>query len=121
MHQPNRRQFIQQTTIASLTGGAFFAGLSDAAEVKQRKMTMDLVCGNIGVSASQREAVQLAARHGFESVGADGAFLASLSDDQVPELKSFMKAQGIVFGAAGLPVEFRQDEDRFNEGLKDLP
>ena len=83
-----------------------FASFSDAAEVKQRKMTIDLVCGNIGVSANQREAIELAARHGFESVGADGAFLASLLDDQVPELKSFMKAKAIVFGAAGLPVEF---------------
>jgi sugar phosphate isomerase/epimerase len=121
MHQPNRRQFIHQTTIASLAGGALFASFSDAAEVKQRKMTIDLVCGNIGVSANQREAIELAARHGFESVGADGAFLASLSDDQVPELKSFIKAKGIVFGAAGLPVEFRRDDDRFREGLKDLP
>ena len=121
MHQPNRRQFIQQTTIASLTGGAFFAGLSDAAEVKQRKMTMDLVCGNIGVPATQREAVELAARHGFESVGADGAFLASLSDDEAPELRSLMKAKGIAFGAAGLPVEFRRDDDQFREGLKGLP
>jgi sugar phosphate isomerase/epimerase len=121
MHQPNRRQFIHQTTIASLAGGALFAGLSDAAEVKQRKMTIDLVCGNIGVSASQREAIELAARYGFESVGADGTFLASLSDDQLPELKSFMKAKGIVFGAAGLPVEFRRDDDQFREGLKGLP
>jgi sugar phosphate isomerase/epimerase len=121
MPQPNRRQFIHQATIASLGGVAFFAGLSDAAEVKQRKMTIDLVCGNIGVSANQREAIELAARHGFESVGADGAFLASLSDDQVSELKSFMKAKGIVFGAAGLPVEFRRDDDQFGKGLEDLP
>lgn len=121
MHQPNRRQFIHQTTIASLAGGALLAGFLDVAEVKQRKMTIDLVCGNLGVSAKQREAIELAARHGFESVGADGAFLAALSDDQVAELKSFMKAQGIVFGAAGLPVEFRRDDDRLREGLKDLP
>ena len=121
MPQPNRRQFIHQATIASLGGVAFFAGLSDAAEVKQRKMTIDLVCGNIGVSANQGEAIELAARHGFESVGADGAFLASLSDDQVSELKSFMKAKGIVFGAAGLPVEFRRDDDQFRKGLEDLP
>lgn len=121
MHQPNRRQFIQQTTIACLAGGALLAGLSGAAEAKQRKMSMDLVCGNIGVSANQREAIELAARHGFESVGADGAFLASLSDDQVPELKSFMKAKGIVFGAAGLPVEFRGADEQFRKGLKDLP
>ena len=120
MHQFNRRQFIHQTTIASLAGGALFAGFSHAAGVKQRKMTMDLVCGNIGVSASQREAIELAARYGFESVGADGGFLASLSDDHVPELKSFMKAKGIVFGAAGLPVEFRRDDDRFRAGLKGL-
>lgn len=121
MHQPNRRQFIHQATIASLAGGAFFAGLSDAAEAKPRKMTIDLVCGNIGVSAHQREAIELAARHGFESVGADGTFLSSLADDQVPELKSFMKGKGVVFGAAGLPVEFRRDDDQFRKGLKDLP
>ena len=121
MHQTNRRQFIHQTTIASLAGGALVASISDAAEVKQRKMTTDLVCGNIGVSANQREAIELAARHGFESVGADGAFLASLKDEQVPELKSFMKAKGIAFGAAGLPVEFRRDDDQFRKGLKDLP
>jgi sugar phosphate isomerase/epimerase len=121
MHQPNRRQFIRQTMIASLAGGGLLASLSDAAEVKQRKMTIDLVCGNIGVSANQREAIELAARYGFESVGADGTFLASLSDDQVPELKSFMKAKGIVFGAAGLPVEFRRDDNQFREGLKGLP
>ena len=121
MHELNRRQFIHQTTIASLAGGAFFASFSDAAEVKPRKMTIDLVCGNIGVSANQREAIELAARHGFESVGADGGFLASLADDQVPELKSFMKAQGIVFGAAGLPVEFRRDDDQFRKACPDSP
>jgi sugar phosphate isomerase/epimerase len=121
MNQLKRRQFIHQTTLASLAGGAFFANFSVAAEMRQRKMTMDLVCGNIGVSANQREAIELAARHGFESVGADGASLASLSDDQVTELKSFMKAKGIVFGAAGLPVEFRRDKSRFEEGLGGLP
>ena len=38
-------------------------------------MTMDLVCGAIGVSATQREAIELAARHGFESVEAHGDYL----------------------------------------------
>ncbi|HEV2392849.1 MAG TPA: sugar phosphate isomerase/epimerase family protein [Verrucomicrobiae bacterium] len=120
MKQFNRRQFIRQTTLASLAGGALFTGVS-AKPQPQRRMTMDLVCGNIGVSANQLEAIELAARHGFESVGADGAFLAKLSDDQMAELKSSMKSQGIIFGAAGLPVEFRRDEAQFNEGLKGLP
>lgn len=121
MNQLNRRQFIRQSMIASLAGSVIIADLSSAAEAKPRKMTLDLVCGNIGVSANQREAIELAARYGFESVGADGGFLASLSDQQVTELKSFMKAKGIVFGAAGLPVEFRRDEAHFREGMAGLP
>ena len=121
MNRLNRRQFITQTTLAAIAAGTFPGGLSPAAEAKQRKMTIDLVCGNIGVAANQREAIELAARHGFESVGADGGFLASLADNQMAELKSFMKAKGVVFGAAGLPVEFRRDEARFDESLKGLP
>jgi hypothetical protein len=34
-------------------------------------MTIDLICGNLGVKATQREAIDLAARHGFESVFPD--------------------------------------------------
>jgi sugar phosphate isomerase/epimerase len=84
-------------------------------------MTIDLVCGSIGVSANQREAIELAVRHGFESVGVDGAYLASLSEDQIAEVKALVKAKGLVFGAAGLPVEFRRDQLRFEEGMKNLP
>jgi sugar phosphate isomerase/epimerase len=121
MQTSNRRNFIRQTTIGALAGSALLGSFSEAAEVKRRKMTMDLVCGNIGVSAGQREAIELAARHGFESVGADGAFLASLSEGEMTELKSFMKTKGIVFGGAGLPVEFRRDDGQFKEGLRGLP
>jgi sugar phosphate isomerase/epimerase len=121
MNQLNRRQFVGRTSLASLAGYAFVASLSEAAAASQRKMTLDLVCGNLGVSANQREAIDLAERHGFESVGADGAFLASLSADQMAELKSVMKAKRIIFGAAGLPVDFRRDEARFAEDLKGLP
>jgi sugar phosphate isomerase/epimerase len=84
-------------------------------------MTMDLVCGAIGVSANQLEAVDLAARHGFESVGANEGYLATLSEPDLEKLKSTMQEKRIGFGAAGLPVEFRQDDARFEEGLKGLP
>ncbi len=86
-----------------------------------RKMTIDLMCGAIGVSAKQPEAIELAARHGFESVGADAQYLASLSQDQMAELKAALGSKALVFGAANLPLEFRQDETRFEEGLKALP
>ncbi len=88
---------------------------------KRRKFTMDLVCGSIGVSASQQEAIELAARHGFESVGADGQYLAALSPEQLTGLQATMKAKRQVFGAAGLPVEFRQDDARFRQSLEGFP
>jgi sugar phosphate isomerase/epimerase len=123
MAKINRRAFLHRTAQSALmagvlTGGHF--GLS-GAETMRRKMTMDLVCGNLGISAGQLEAIELAARHGFESVGADGAGLASLDGNQLTDLKSLMKSKGLVFGAAGLPVDFRQDQARFEEGLKKLP
>jgi hypothetical protein len=115
----NRREFLHTTTLAALAGGTLLARWAPAEAAPRRKMTIDLVCGNIGVSANQREAIDLAIRYGFESVGADGGFLASLSDEQLAELKSAMKS--VVFGAAGLPVEFRRDEARFEADLKGLP
>ena len=65
--------------------------------------------------------IELAARHGFESVGADGGYLTSITDDEAVGLKSLLRSKGLLFGAAGLPLEFRRDEERFRESLKALP
>jgi sugar phosphate isomerase/epimerase len=119
----NRRAFVRRTAQGALMAEFLTSGLVDLRgdEPKKRKMTCDLVCGNLGISAGQLEAVDLAARHGFESVGADGNYLASISGDQTEELKSSMKNKGLVFGASGLTVEFRQDGGRFEGGMKKLP
>ena len=84
-------------------------------------MTIDLTCGSIGASANQEEAIELAARHGFESVAPDGNYLSSVSEDQVSIIKELIKTKQLVFGSAGLPVEFRLDEIRFRDSLKALP
>lgn len=115
----NRRQFIQAAAAGCLATAV--APAAWAASGANRKMTIDLMCGSIGVSARQPEAIELAARHGFESVGADPQYLASLSADALAELKGTMKSKGLVFGAANLPVEFRRAEDRLAEGLAALP
>jgi sugar phosphate isomerase/epimerase len=84
-------------------------------------MTLCLTPGSIGVSANQVEAIELAARHGFEAVEPFGGYLASLSDPQIGELAASLKTKGLVWGAGGLSVEFRQDEAKFNDGIKGLP
>ncbi len=115
----DRRQFIRSAAATALAGVAFSSDIF--ARQGSRKMTMALSCGAIGVSASQREAVDLASKHGFESVEADGSYLASLSSDQLAELLDHMRSKHIVFGAAGLPVDFRQDEGKLKDGMKRLP
>jgi len=123
MSELNRRAFIRNAAFVSLTAGAVSGGAAglQAAQTKPRKMTMNLVCGNLGFSATQIEAIDLAARHGFESVEVNAPYLGSLSEEPLAELKASMKAKAITFGAAGLPVDFRQDEGRFQQGLKSLP
>lgn len=119
MKNLTRREFMFQTSTATIAIGTGLA--ARGAEPAKRKMTIDLVCGAIGVSANQVWAIELAARHGFESVGVDAGYLASLSAEQLTDLKASVKAKGLVFGAAGLPVDFRGDESRFLESLKNLP
>jgi sugar phosphate isomerase/epimerase len=116
-HAMNRRQAIQLITVSAAALGA--GGI--AAEAKKDKMTINLMCGMIGVHANQIQAVELAHRHKFTSVEAMASDLARMSDEEVKQLKGSMREKNVVFGAAGLPVEFRQDDAKFEEGLKALP
>ena len=109
-------------------GAAVFAGapLVRAASFadtgpKKRKFTIDLRWGSIGVKTNQSGAIELAAKHGFESVAASATELANLSDSQGDDLAALVKAKGLVWGSAGLPLEFRQDAARFEDDLKKLP
>ena len=43
-----------------------------------------------------------------------------MSDDQIRGLASQLKAKGLTWGSAGLPIDFRQDEAKFTEGLEVL-
>jgi sugar phosphate isomerase/epimerase len=86
----------------------------------ERKLKLCLSPGAIGVNASQMEAINLAAKHGFEAVDPNAGYLASLSEGQLQDVLADMKSKGISWGAAGLPVEFRQHEAKFNEGMASL-
>lgn len=120
MNALTRRQFV--TTTAQLACAMGLAGLSQVrAAPAQRRMTICLNCGAIGVSANQKEAIRLAQQHGFESVEAYPEYLAGLDEQALQALLQEMKSHGLVFAAAGLPVEFRRDDLRFADGLKKLP
>jgi len=122
MHTITRRSFIQRLAVggaAGVTASLLARGAASAAP--HRRFTMALECGAIGVSAKQAEALQMAARHGFEAVAPSTGELAAMSDSELDELAARLKQAGLVWGAAGLNVDFRKDEATFRNGLQQLP
>jgi hypothetical protein len=116
-----RRDFLKASAMGLTTGFTQSGGAGSTVLQVQRSFTMDLACGTIGVQVPLPEAVALAHQFGFEAVDADAAFLAKQQEDEIQKLRADLKAQGLVWGAAGLLVDFRGDDARFQVGLKGLP
>lgn len=117
-----RRHFLKSTAIASLAAPFAIQPTAWAqSRSANRKMTINLVCGAIGVKASQTRAIELASKHGFESVEAQSSYLAGLSDTELEMLNGDLKKRKLVWGTSSLPVDFRKDDALFRKGLKELP
>ena len=118
MKNSNRRQFLASTAGAAVATS--ISGTTGLAETP-RKMKIDLSCGRIGVKANQMEAIDLAARHGFEAVVPNTGDLSKFSKEKLAEMKTEMKEKNLVFSAGGMSVDFRKDKAKFDKGLKSLP
>ncbi len=87
----------------------------------RRKFTVCLACGLIGVSADPRQVLDLASQFGFESVEPPTSFLGKVSDAELETYRNEMKSKNLVWGAAGLPVDFRGTDEAFSQGMESLP
>jgi sugar phosphate isomerase/epimerase len=96
------------------------AGLA-AQTTSQAKFFKNLGPGNLGISMNQAQSLEYAARYGFEGIAPSEAEFEGKSAAEIGEWVAAMKEKGIRYGAAGLPVEFRQGEDRFAADLALLP
>lgn len=78
--------------------------------------------GHIGIKASLAESIDLARRHGFAGVDLPISEVADIveQEDADAVLELFSNA-GIKPGSWGFPVNFRQDEATWQEGLTELP
>jgi sugar phosphate isomerase/epimerase len=94
------------------------AGLARATV---RGMQLHLSCGALGIKATQRQAVDLAAQHKFDVIDADGNYLGGLSDTELHDLLGYMESKKAGWAMAGLPVEFRRDDAAFSAGIAKFP
>jgi sugar phosphate isomerase/epimerase len=120
-----RRRFIAAAGLGAVgVAGASHASLLSGVappEVPQRKFYTVLSLGALGLKGSFQQSVELAVKYGFEGVDPDFGYFSQLSDDQLKKLVDELKAKNLKLGGAGLPVDFRQDEQTFSEDLKKLP
>lgn len=84
-------------------------------------MTIHLTCGSIGVKAGQRESIEFAHAHGYEAVEPLPDFLATLNASEAARLNDEVRAKNLVWGSAGLRVDFRQSDEMFQQGMAQLP
>ena len=103
----------------------FVAGAAGAAGLtllgRSHGMSIHLSCGALGIKASQTEAIDYAARYGFDVVDADGRYLGDLPQADLTRLLDTMKSKNVGWAMAGFPTEFRKDDAAFNDSVKALP
>lgn len=101
--------------------GASLAGLASTASARSQGMLIHLSCGALGIKATQTEAIDYAAKYGFDAVDADGRYLATLSDADLKRLRDEMQSKKVVWAIGGLPIDFRKDEEAFTASMKTFP
>jgi len=124
MSQFSRRSFLHAASAAGLAGVGLSVNSHRAVAENaspRRKFTTCLACGPIGVRAEPRETLALAEQYGFESVDPAIGFLLRISPTELEEVNAELKEKKLVWGAAGLPVNFRGAEAAFETSLAQLP
>jgi sugar phosphate isomerase/epimerase len=97
------------------------AGAGFALLGRSHGMSIHLSCGALGIKASQTEAIDYAARYGFDVVDADGRYLGDLPASDLTRLLDAMRSKNVGWAMAGFPTEFRKDDAAFADSIKALP
>ena len=85
-------------------------------------MLKNLNTGMIGVNASLAQSIDLARRHGFRSVDFSITEAVALADEiGIDGVRSLFEDADIFPGSWGFPINFRQDETTWRDGLMALP
>jgi sugar phosphate isomerase/epimerase len=77
--------------------------------------------GHIGLRANQTKALEYAAEYGFDSISPNQNEFKDASKTEIQTWLGKMKAKNIRYATAGLPVDFRKDQQRFQQSLAQLP
>ena len=117
----SRRTFCRSTLAAAVTLHLTQRFSKASQKNNHVKFFKNLSGGHIGLKANQQQALEYAIKYGFEGIAPSPGEFENKSAGEIREWLSLMKEKGIRYGAAGLSVEYRRDEDRFQKDLAQLP
>ncbi|MEZ4777417.1 MAG: sugar phosphate isomerase/epimerase family protein [Bacteroidia bacterium] len=121
-YSPSRRNFLQTSSLAAAS--VFVPAVLSPVfgqNISERKFTLCINPGNIGVKANQKELLQMAIQHGYQSMSPMPDQLMAFSETEMKDFLGQMKAKGISWDSTNITVDFRKDEKTFKEGLSQLP
>lgn len=117
----SRRAFCR-SAIAAAAALHFAGPFSRASQTEGKvKFFKNFAPGHIGVRANQQQALEYAIKYGFEGITPSPGEFENKSASEISEWLGLMKEKGIRYGAGGLPVNFRRDEERFKNDMAKLP
>lgn len=118
----NRRNFVKTASLAVAAGALSQMPLGFAASKgKGRLFKMCVNPGSIGVRANQKELLDYVINFGYEAMVSMPRQLVDYSKGERSELLGKMSDNGISWGSTNLPLQFRNDEKTFRDGVAGLP
>ncbi len=115
----SRRAFCQSAVAAAL--GVVSVPAQASQSTGKVRFYKNLGHGHIGVRADQRQALEYTVKFRFDGITPNASEFENRSDSEIREWVDTIKSKGIRYGAAGLSVEFRRDQDTFQRGMEKLP
>ena len=117
----SRRRFLAHASLAFASSLLPAALSANSFSTKDRQFKLSINPGAIGVKTNQAGLLDMAVKYGFEAIVPFPEELAKMTSAQLKEIAAKMKTANIVWGSAGLPMQFRTDDETFRKGLTQLP
>ncbi|MEM7571665.1 MAG: sugar phosphate isomerase/epimerase family protein [Bacteroidota bacterium] len=118
-----RRTFLQTSSLglAGIGLGNTPLGATATTQNADRAFKISLKADAIGVSGPIVNLLEPVVAMGYESLAMPSEELIAMSGSQLQDLKLRADGIGLSWGSAGLPIQFREDEARFQADLEALP
>lgn len=116
-----RRHWLRQAGLLSAAALASRSAYAGAGEQTAKPFTLDLTVWKLGIPGNQDDAIRWAGQFGFESVGAHTGEISAWTPKDFDAYAEVLSDKKLQWGTSSMPVDFRNDEDRFKDGIRKLP